>query len=114
MKILLRLLSTALLVMIFSYLMKGVVVDKITTALTVAIVLALLNFIVKPLLIILTLPLTIVTLGLFLLIINVIIILLADKFVDGIKIDGFLWAFIFGLLLSVVSSLLHQTKKSRD
>jgi putative membrane protein len=47
-------------------------------------------------------------LGLFLLVINVIIILLADKFVPGIKIDGFLWAFIFGLLLSLISTLLQK------
>jgi len=72
------------------------------TAIIFSFVLAILNIIVKPLLILLTLPLTIITLGLFLLVVNVIIILLADKFVSGIKIEGFLWAFIFGLLLTLV------------
>src|SRR5688500_8990889 len=79
-------------------------INSFSTAIIFALVLAVLNAIVKPLLIILTLPITIITLGLFLLIINVIIILLADKFVSGISIDGFIWAFVFGLLLSFISS----------
>ena len=86
-------------------------INSFVTAIIFALVLAVLNAIVKPLLIILTLPITIITLGLFLLIINVIIILLADNFVAGIKIDGFLWAFIFGLLLTVISSALNQISK---
>ena len=88
-----------------------VTINSFTTAIIFALVLAILNLFVKPLIIILTLPLTIITLGLFLLIINVIIILLADKFVSGIKIDGFLWAFIFGLLLSFVSTILNKLEK---
>src|SRR5258706_14178661 len=83
-----------------------VTINSFTTAIIFALVLAILNLFVKPLIIILTLPLTIITLGLFLLIINVIIILLAAKFVSGIKIDGFLWAFIFSLLLSFASAKL--------
>ena len=81
------------------------------TALIFSIVLALLNIFIKPIITLLTLPLTIITLGLFLLVINVIIILLADKFVSGIKIDGFLWAFIFGLLLTLVSTLVNKLEK---
>ena len=105
-------LITAVVVFILSKLLEPhVVINSFTTAIIFAIVLALLNAIVKPLLIILTLPLTIITLGLFLLVINVLIILLADKFVPGIKIDGFLWAFIFGLLLSIVSTILHRLKR---
>src|SRR5438552_2273960 len=77
-----------------------VLVATFNTAIVFSIVLALLNIFVKPLIIILTLPLTIITLGLFLLVVNVIIILLADKFVSGVKVDGFLWAFIFGALLT--------------
>ena len=86
-------------------------VDTFTTAIIFSIVLALLNIFVKPLIIILTLPLTIITLGLFLLVINVIIILLADKFVSGIKIDGFLWAFIFGTLLTLISTVVNKLEK---
>ncbi len=83
-------------------------VSSFVTALIFALVLALLNAIVKPLLIILTLPITIITLGLFLLVINVIIILLADRFVPGIKIDGFLLALIFGFLLTIITSAFDK------
>ena len=81
------------------------------TALIFSVVLALLNIFIKPIIILLTLPLTIITLGLFLLVVNVLIILLADKFVSGIKIDGFLWAFIFGLLLTLISTLVNKLEK---
>ncbi len=83
------------------------------TALVFALVLAFLNAIVKPLLVILTLPITVITLGLFLLVINVLIILLADHFVSGIKIDGFLWALIFGFLLTIISSALNSLLADR-
>ncbi len=86
-------------------------IDSFVTALIFAFVLALLNAIVKPILVILTLPITILTLGIFLLVINVLMILLADKFVSGIYIEGFLWAFIFGLLLSVITSALGNLEK---
>ena len=108
MKILLRLLTTALLVMIFSYLMKGVVVDEFTTALTVAVVLALLNFFVKPLLVLFTLPVTIFTLGLFLLVINAFIVMLCDHFIDGFRIDSFWTALLFSVLLSISQSLIYK------
>ncbi len=105
-------LITAVVVYILSkVLAPHVQINSFTTAIIFALVLAILNAIVKPLLILLTLPLTIITLGLFLLVINVLIILLADKFVSGIKIDGFWWAFIFGLLLSVVSTILNKLEK---
>jgi putative membrane protein len=105
-------LITAVVVFILSKLLEPhVAINSFTTAIIFAIVLAILNAIIKPLLVILTLPLTIITLGLFLLVINVLIILLADKFVSGIKIDGFLWAFIFGLLLSIVSTIVQRLKR---
>ena len=105
-------LITAVLVYVLSKLLTPhIVINSFTTAIIFSIVLALLNAFVKPLIIILTLPLTIITLGLFLLVINVLVILLADKFVSGIKIDGFLWAFIFGLLLSIVSTVVHKLER---
>ena len=76
MNLLIRILLTALLVMVISYLMNGVIIDQFTTALAVAVVLALLNFFVKPIIVLFTLPITIFTLGLFLLVINACIILL--------------------------------------
>ena len=112
MRFIINILITAAVVYVLSKLLAPhVAIDSITTAIIFALVLAVLNFIVKPLLIILTLPLTILTLGLFLLVINVIIILLADKFVSGIKIDGFLWAFVFGLLLSFLTTVLNKLEK---
>ena len=86
-------------------------IDSYSTALIFVLVLGLLNALVKPILIILTLPITIITLGIFLLVINVLMILLASKFVTGIHIQGFLWAFIFGLLLSFLSSLLNNLER---
>ncbi len=108
MKLLIRILVTSLLVMILSYLIKGVVVDEFTTALTVAIVLALLNFFVKPILIIFTLPVTIVTLGLFLLVINALIIMLCDHFVTGFSVSSFWTALFFSILLSISQSLIFK------
>jgi putative membrane protein len=81
-------------------------INDFGTAILFVLLLGVLNAIVKPILVILTLPITILTLGIFLLVLNVLMILLADYFMKGINIDGFLWAFIFGLLLSVISSAL--------
>ncbi len=112
MRWIINLLITAVVVYVLSKLLAPhVVINSFTTAIIFALVLAILNAIVKPLIIILTLPLTIITLGLFLLVINVLIILLAAHFVKGINIDGFLWAFIFGFLLSIVSTILHKLER---
>ena len=112
MRFIINILLTALAVYILSVLLKPhVEISSFTTAIIFALVLAVLNAIVKPLLIILTLPITIITLGLFLLIINALIILLAAKFVSGIHVEGLLWAIIFSILLSLVSTLLHRLEK---
>jgi putative membrane protein len=108
MKLLIRIFITAALVMAIAYLMKGVLVDEFTTALTVAIVLALLNFFVKPILVLFTLPVTIFTLGLFLLVINTIIIMLCDYFVDGFSVKTFWTAMLFSIILSLSQSLVYQ------
>jgi putative membrane protein len=94
--------------MVISYLMKGVVVDEFSTALIVAIVLGLLNFFVKPVLVLFTLPVTVFTLGLFLLVINAIIILMCDHFVDGFDVNGFWTALFFSIILSLSQSLVYQ------
>lgn len=86
-------------------------IDSYFTALIFVLVLGILNALVKPILILLTLPVTILTLGIFLLVVNVLMILLADKFVAGIHIQGFWWAFIFGILLSFISSALNRLEK---
>ena len=75
-------------------------------ALILALVLALLNALVKPLLIFLTFPVTIITLGLFLFVINALIILLAAKLVPGFKVDGFWWALLFSIVMTIINSIL--------
>ncbi len=103
---LVRLLLTAVAVVIGAYILPGVRVDGFTTALIVALVLGLLNLIVKPILVVLTLPITILTLGLFYLVINVIIIYIADYFVSGFAVSGFLNALIFSFLISIINAVL--------
>ena len=111
MNFLIRIIITALVAFGLSYLLEGVHIDAFTTALILALVLAVLNALVKPILVILTLPITILTLGLFLLVINALIIMLGARFVDGFKVDGFWWALLFSILLSVVSSILYSAGK---
>jgi len=109
MKVLLRILVTAVLVLLIARNMQGVVLQNgIQTSFIVAVVLGLLNLIVKPVLILLTLPVTLVTLGLFLLVINAGIILLSTKLVSGFHVDSFGTALLFSIILSVSQSLLFR------
>ncbi len=107
MNLIIRLLVTAVVAYLLPYVLKGISFDGFSTAVVFSIVLAVLNLIVKPILSILGLPLTIITLGLFSLVINAVIILLAAKFVSGMHVDGFWWALIFSIALSVITSLLN-------
>ena len=111
MKFILRLLLSALAVVLLANILPGVHVATYGIAILVALVLSLLNMLVKPLLVILTLPVTILTLGLFLLVINALIILLASSLVSGFNVDGFWWALLFSLLLSVLQSILFTVLK---
>ena len=108
MNLILRLLLSAVAVIILAYILPGVEVAGYSSAIIVAIVVALLRLIVRPILVILTLPVTILTLGLFLLVINAIIILLADYFVDGFTVKDIWWALLFSLLLSFLQFLLFS------
>jgi putative membrane protein len=113
MKFIVRLLVTAVVAYGLSMILEPhIVIDSYSTALIFVIVLGILNAIIKPILILLTLPITILTLGIFLLIINVLMVILADKFVSGIHIRGFFWAFIFGILLSFISSAISRFEKN--
>jgi len=111
MNFLIRLLISALVAFGLSYILSGVHIDNFITAIILALVLAVLNALVKPILVILTLPITIITLGLFLFVINALIILLGDKLIDGFSVDGFWWALLFSILLSIVSSILYSAGK---
>ena len=108
MNFLIRLLLSALAVIIVSYLLPGVYVEGFLVAVILALVLSLLNMTIKPILVVLTIPLTIVTLGIFLLVINALIILLADWIIPGFGVDGFWWALLFSILLSITNALLSD------
>lgn len=111
MKFILRLVLSAIAVVLIAKLLPGVGLDNYTTALIVAAVLAILNVLVKPILVIFTLPITVVTFGLFLLIINAIIILLADKMIDGFSVASLWTAILFSILLSILQSILYGLLK---
>ena len=108
MKLIIRLLITSALVMILSYVMRGVRVDAFSTAIIVSVVLALLNLFIKPLIVLFTLPVTIFTLGLFLLVINALIILLCTEIVGGFEVDSFWTALLFSIILSLSQSILFR------
>jgi putative membrane protein len=80
--------------------------QRCKTAIIVALVLALLNTFIKPILVILTIPVTIITLGLFLLVINILIIKWTDRLVGGFTVDGWLSALLFSLIVSLVTWML--------
>lgn len=111
MKLILRILLTAIAVVILSKILPGIAVETYTTAIIVALVLGLLRVFVRPLLILFTLPLTILTLGLFLFVINAGIIMLAGRLVDGFTVEGFGYALLFSLLLSFFQSILYSFLK---
>lgn len=111
MNLIMRIIVTSIVAFGLSYILSGIAIDSFWTAILLAIVLAVLNAIVKPILLILTLPITLLTLGLFLFVINALIILLADKILDGFDVRNFWWALLFGLLLSLITSLLYTEKK---
>jgi putative membrane protein len=108
MKFILRMLLTAAAVLLIGNFLSGVHVENYTVAILVALVLGFLFAFLKPILVVLTLPITVVTLGLFLLVINTLLILLADKVVPGFSVDGFWIAMLFSILLSVAQSLLYS------
>jgi putative membrane protein len=108
MNIILRIIISAIVAFGLSNILSGVHIQSFVTALILAIVLGLLNIVVKPILIILTLPITLFTFGLFLFVINALIILLAAKFVNGFRVDGFWWALLFSLLLSILTYFLYK------
>jgi putative membrane protein len=112
MKFVVRLLITAAVTYGLSMVLSPhIMIDSYLTALIFSLVLAFLNALIKPLLILLTLPLTILTLGIWLLILNVFMVMLAGKFVSGIHIGGFFWALIFAVLLSLLSSVLSKLER---
>jgi len=114
MNTILKLILTAVAVFVLSRILPGIIVTDLNAALIVAIVLGLLKVFIRPIIIFLTFPITLVTLGLFLFVINTILILITDYFVDGFQVSGFWSALIFSLLLSGVQSILYSFLKKEN
>lgn len=116
MRFLIQLIISTLAVLITSFLLPGVAIqdNNVFTALIVAAVLAFLNAVVKPIMIVLTIPVTIFTFGFFLLVINALMIILASKLVDGFRVDGFWWALLFSFILSIITSILDNIKRKDE
>lgn len=114
MNFLIKLLLSAIAVVLSSYLLPGVTVEGFWTAFLVAVLLSLLNVTLKPLLVLFTIPITFVTLGLFLLVINALMIMIADYVIDGFYINNFWWALAFSLILSIFNSLLNELSRKSD
>lgn len=114
MGIILKILATAVAAYFAAWVLPKVTIDSVQTAVIVALVFALLNAIVKPILVALTIPITIVTLGLFLLVINIIIVKITDALIAGFDVEGLLSALLFSLIVSSVSSILHKIVSDKD
>lgn len=112
MNLITSLLINGIAIFIAAMILPGIIVNNFLTAIVVAVVLGVLNTFLKPVLTILTLPITVVTLGLFLLVINVLIIYLADALVDGFVVKDWLNALFFSLLVTLISSYLNYLDKS--
>jgi putative membrane protein len=110
MKIIAHWLLSTLAIIITAYLLpaEAIFVQSFFVALVVAVVLGFLNIIIKPILIVLTLPIQILTLGLFTFIINAGLVMLASSIVKGFYVKSFWWALLFSLVLSLVSAIINQ------
>ena len=108
MKILVHIFGTTLAVLLATYLVPGFVIGSFYTALLVAVVLGVLNVTIKPIIAILTLPLTIITLGLFSFVINAVLLLIIAHFLEGFHIDGFIPAIVGGAVIAIVGWVLHR------
>ena len=108
MKFIIHWLVSTLVIIAVAYLLPGVHVSGIIAALAAALVIGLLNAFVRPVLIVLTLPITLVTLGLFTIVINAVLVLLASAIVPGFVVDGFGWAILFSIVMGLVNILFHR------
>lgn len=104
---LIKLLISTILIIVISHFL-GIQVQDFTSAIVTAVVLSLLNTFIKPVLVVLTIPVTFFTLGLFLLVINTMMVLTTDYFVDGFKVPSFFTAFLFSIILSISQSVLNK------
>jgi putative membrane protein len=111
MNFIIKLILSAVSVIVASYLLPGAHVDGFFSAFILAIFLALFSATLKPILTVLTIPITVLSLGFFLLVINALMVMLADWLVDGFSVDGFWWALVFGIILAIVNSIFETISK---
>jgi putative membrane protein len=112
MHLLVRITLSTIAILVTSYILPGVAVDSFLTALATALLIALLNTLVKPLLIIFTIPVTILTFGLFLLVINASIIMMASALLRGFYVNGFWYALLFSIILSFITAVMESMVSS--
>lgn len=105
MTLILRLLFNALGLVLISKFIPGIVVDNFYVALVAAVILGILNTVIRPILLILTLPITILTLGLFSFVLNGLLFMFVASFIEGFKVDGFWTALIGSILMSIISTI---------
>ena len=108
MNIFLKLIVLIIAVFVASYIIPGVTISSTSTLIVVSIVLGVVNAFLKPILVILTFPLTVITLGVFLLILNGLLVLLVSSIVPGFHVSGIFTAILFSIVVSVVGSLLSR------
>jgi Predicted membrane protein len=108
MSLILEIIISSIAVYFTAWLLPGISVKSFGTAIIVAVVLGILNAILKPILEILSFPITVITLGLFLLVINTVIILLASSLVGSFHVENFWWALLFSIIMSIVVSVLES------
>ncbi|OGI65249.1 hypothetical protein A3A95_03630 [Candidatus Nomurabacteria bacterium RIFCSPLOWO2_01_FULL_39_18] len=111
MRMIIHWIISALAILITAYILPGVHVDGFVAALILAVVLGAINMFLRPILVILTLPITVLTLGLFVLVINALLVLLASYIVPGFTVASFWWALLFGIVLAIVGAVLHSFEK---
>lgn len=114
MRTLVKILLNTIAVVIGSYIIPGVWVESFKDSLIVAIVLAILNALVKPVLVFITIPVTIVTFGIFLLVINAIIIMIADSLIPGFHVSGFWSALFFSFVLSIINAIFNKLEEKAE
>lgn len=114
MKYIVSLLITSIIIFLLGSILPNASISDYFSAILVAFVLSILNVLVKPILTIISIPITIITLGLFMFVINAIIILLADELVAGFKVNGFFGALLFSLCLSLVQSVAFNLMENKE
>ncbi len=112
MKMIMQWIVSAIVILVVAYILPKVEVSGFLAALAVALVLGLVNTFIRPIVLLLTLPINILTLGLFTLVVNTLMILLVDRIVDGFSVASFGWALVFSIALWIVNSIVGGSESN--